>query len=538
MGPAFELEHGERPVALDREDRLLDPSAARLARLQHLRLEAAAVGIALQHARDLGGPERRLVSARGAPHLDDHVLLVERILRRHRDAQLLLERRRTLLELGDQLAEIAVAAGRLEVVVHGAPLLRELRRLLELLQLAAALRGLPMVVVDGRIGHPLLQLPVGAFDLVDESLGSLRHHHCSCASSVFSTPPRAFDTGQFSFASSAAARNSSSLTPGTVPFTVSALRVTPVPGTNVTVAEVWSRSGACPAWASACERAIAKQVACAAASSSSGEVLPSDSSARARHDQARERTAFVRREHHTVEFLTLESGGVDANAHLRLDDQVTFPLDLVHHDVRGDVDVRVVAPQLAGDGHRETARVRRGEQLLRRRLALGPLADPDRQRVLEARERTGSDADRAAAARIGAVPSDIGVTLDSGHAGQPTLAVASHSASSGTYRSGACRSAWWPTSSPTCSSTTGAPASAKRFHSRRLGSRFSGIVPQTTSSVRSPSPAARILRAHSTGSCLPSAWNTAAAPSADARSRTRPSASTNTSRDKASAKSG
>src|SRR6266511_126302 len=53
-----------------------------------------------------------------------------------------------------------------------------------------------------------------------------------------------------------------------------------------------------------------------------------------------------------------------------------------------------------------------------------------------------------------------------------------------------------------------------------------------------PEPCGADLARALDGSCLPRAWNTAAAPSADARSRTRPSASTNTSRDKASAKSG
>ena len=54
-------------------------------------------------------------------------------------------------------------------------------------------------------------------------------------------------------------------------------------------ASVWSREqtasasirvGGCPAWASPCARAIDTQVACAAAISSSGLVLPPDSSNR------------------------------------------------------------------------------------------------------------------------------------------------------------------------------------------------------------------------------------------------------------------
>ena len=103
----------------------------------------------------------------------------------------------------------------------------------------------------------------------------------SDASSVISgTPASAFDTGQFSFAPSAASRNASSSRPGTVPRTVSALFVIPVPGTKVTVAEVSSRSGGVPAFASPSDSAIEKQAACAAAISSSGLVRPSGSSAR------------------------------------------------------------------------------------------------------------------------------------------------------------------------------------------------------------------------------------------------------------------
>ena len=148
----------------------LKTAAVVLARREDLRLEAAALGVALEHPRHLSGPERRLVAARGAPHLDEHVLLVERVLRRHRDAQLFLERRQPLLELGHELAEVRVAARSVEVGADRAPFLRELVRLLELLQLAGDLGRLPVVVVDGRVGHPLLRLRVGAVQLVDEAL--------------------------------------------------------------------------------------------------------------------------------------------------------------------------------------------------------------------------------------------------------------------------------------------------------------------------------------------------------------------------------
>src|SRR5205823_2148467 len=69
--------------------------------------------------------------------------------------------------------------------------------------------------------------------------------------------------------------------PGTWPTTSSATFVIPSPGWKVTVAEVCSLSGACPACASPFESAIERQVACAAAISSSGLVMPLGSSERA-----------------------------------------------------------------------------------------------------------------------------------------------------------------------------------------------------------------------------------------------------------------
>ena len=74
-------------------------------------------------------------------------------------------------------------------------------------------------------------------------------------------PLSALETGQPSFAASAAARNDSSSTPGTRPTTLNADFVIPVPGTNVTVADVSSRSGALPALASPPASAMEKHAA-------------------------------------------------------------------------------------------------------------------------------------------------------------------------------------------------------------------------------------------------------------------------------------
>src|SRR4029078_12300201 len=101
------------------------------------------------------------------------------------------------------------------------------------------------------------------------------------ASSVTSgTPLSAFETGQLTFAPSAYSTKPSWSTPGTVPTTTIAPFVIPSPGWNVTVTEASGRAAGVPAPASACESAIEKHDAHAAAISSSGLVRPSGESAR------------------------------------------------------------------------------------------------------------------------------------------------------------------------------------------------------------------------------------------------------------------
>ena len=97
---------------------------------------------------------------------------------------------------------------------------------------------------------------------------------------ISGTPASAFDTGQPTFAPSAASTNPASSTPGTVPTTDSAIFVIPSPGTKVTVAVVSSCSAGVPPFASPSESAIEKHAEWAAAMSSSGLVFPFGSSAR------------------------------------------------------------------------------------------------------------------------------------------------------------------------------------------------------------------------------------------------------------------
>jgi REP element-mobilizing transposase RayT len=105
-----------------------------------------------------------------------------------------------------------------------------------------------------------------------------RYASRSASSVISGTPASACETGQPSFAASAASRKPSASRPRTLPRTVSALFVIPVPGTNVTTADVRSRSGGLPAFARPSDRAIEKHAACAAAISSSGLVFPPEAS--------------------------------------------------------------------------------------------------------------------------------------------------------------------------------------------------------------------------------------------------------------------
>ena len=120
------------------------------------------------------GPERRLVAADALADLDDHVLVVGRVGLDERQLQLDLEPLHVGLVLRRHLGELGVVPRRLQVGDGLAPLLRELVGALELLQAAADLLGLAAVVVDRRVGHPLLRLGVGALELLDE-FGEIRH---------------------------------------------------------------------------------------------------------------------------------------------------------------------------------------------------------------------------------------------------------------------------------------------------------------------------------------------------------------------------
>src|SRR5664280_2245065 len=80
-------------------------------------------------------------------------------------------------------------------------------------------------------------------------------------SRVIGVAARAWLTGQPSLAPSAASLNSAGVIPGTVPLTLRTIPVMPVPGWNVTSAEVSREVGGVPALERALDKAIEKQVA-------------------------------------------------------------------------------------------------------------------------------------------------------------------------------------------------------------------------------------------------------------------------------------
>src|SRR5262249_34067964 len=114
----------------------------------------------------------------------------------------------------------------------------------------------------------------------------LRLQPSSCASTDISTLFfMMLLIGHPFLAPSASSRNFAASRPGTLPFTVSVLDFTSKPppalGPNVTTQVVSSFVAGFPVWASACENAMEKQLACEAASSSSGVVWAAAPSVRA-----------------------------------------------------------------------------------------------------------------------------------------------------------------------------------------------------------------------------------------------------------------
>src|SRR5919199_4051347 len=108
MGAALPLEDRVGAVALHREADALEAAGRVRARLELFPAKPAALGVARQHPEEVARPERRLVAAGRLANLHDHVLPVGRVRLDERELQLLLELVNTLLELGHELAQVAV----------------------------------------------------------------------------------------------------------------------------------------------------------------------------------------------------------------------------------------------------------------------------------------------------------------------------------------------------------------------------------------------------------------------------------------------
>ena len=84
----FEFEAGEHVAAGDRGGRLLEPAEPGLRQIEQFEAPAAQRRIALVHAEQIGGEQRRLVAAGAGAHFEDRVALVVRVLRQQRQLDL------------------------------------------------------------------------------------------------------------------------------------------------------------------------------------------------------------------------------------------------------------------------------------------------------------------------------------------------------------------------------------------------------------------------------------------------------------------
>ena len=89
MDAGFELQPREHALAGDVGDDFLVAAGVALALRQHLDLPAVKLGVALVHAEQVAGEQRRLVAAGAGPDFDDRALLVGRVLGQEQEPDLL-----------------------------------------------------------------------------------------------------------------------------------------------------------------------------------------------------------------------------------------------------------------------------------------------------------------------------------------------------------------------------------------------------------------------------------------------------------------
>ena len=119
-------------LAVQLEDDLLVAADRRVRGVDHLGTPAQAFRVALVHAEEVGGEERRLVAAGPSADLDDHVLLVGGVLRQQRQLELLFQP----LDLGRKALLLLAAQRALLLIAVAAQLARVLQRLLRLAEVA------------------------------------------------------------------------------------------------------------------------------------------------------------------------------------------------------------------------------------------------------------------------------------------------------------------------------------------------------------------------------------------------------------------
>ena len=189
MDAGFEFEPLEHVAAGDRDDRLLEAAEPGLRQLHHLEAPAVQRGVALVHAEELGGEERRLLAAGAGAHFEDGVALVGLVLGQQHEPHLALELGEPLVERG-QFASgerthlgIGLAGERRQVVALGARGLEGRDLLDERREVAVFLRQLGEVAAQPRrVGERGGELGMAPHQFVEPALQRAFAHPSSSSS--------------------------------------------------------------------------------------------------------------------------------------------------------------------------------------------------------------------------------------------------------------------------------------------------------------------------------------------------------------------